>query len=54
MYLDSSPWRKPTKEATSDRPADNKGILPGKFVVALEPAGVNVDLHARWVLDMYI
>ncbi|CAJ0552362.1 Ff.00g063410.m01.CDS01 [Fusarium sp. VM40] len=36
-------------------PADKsaKGVIPGKFIVALKPTGVDLDLHARWVSDVY-
>ncbi|KAM0259261.1 hypothetical protein ACHAPA_010828 [Fusarium lateritium] len=32
-------------------PTDN-GIVPGKFIVALKPADVDLDLHSRWVSDV--
>ncbi|KAM0431565.1 hypothetical protein ACHAQK_010190 [Fusarium lateritium] len=30
----------------------DKGIVPGKFIVALKPADVDLDLHSRWVSDV--
>jgi oryzin len=31
----------------------DKGIVPGKFIVALKPIDVDLDLHARWVSDVH-
>ncbi|OBS24582.1 hypothetical protein FPOA_05124 [Fusarium poae] len=31
----------------------DKGIVPGKFIVALKPEDVDLDLHARWVSDVH-
>jgi hypothetical protein len=31
----------------------DKGIVPGKFIVALKPTDVNLNLHARWVSDVH-
>ncbi|KAM0187049.1 hypothetical protein ACHAPI_011367 [Fusarium lateritium] len=30
----------------------DKGIVPGKFIVALKPTDVDLDLHSRWVSDV--
>ncbi|KAF5665061.1 alkaline protease (oryzin) [Fusarium heterosporum] len=30
-----------------------KGIIPGKFVVALKPTGVDLEPHTRWVSDVH-
>ncbi|KAF4427925.1 hypothetical protein F53441_14075 [Fusarium austroafricanum] len=32
---------------------DTKDLVPGRFIVALKPTGVDLDLHARWVSDVH-